>query len=362
MTRPKVLICPLNWGLGHATRCIPIIDQFLEQDFEVEIATDGVALRLLEAHYPQLKCHRLPSYDIRYPSHGNMLFKMALQVPKLIKAVISEHKWIRKWSKANPDALILSDNRFGCFSFSNPSIYLTHQIQIMPPQGMEFLRFISYPAHKLVFSFFDEVWVPDHPQIQLAGKLSHFKTAKKYHSIGLLSRFQHQAVLANPQHDLLMVLSGPEPQRTLLENQLLGQISTWLGSGKSAILVRGTPGQELPNPPQGLKVYSHCSSQELQSMMCNSKRILCRSGYSTLMDLCQLSAKAILIPTPGQTEQEYLAYRAKELNWAPMLSQNELDLSQLPELDNWRGFRAPAETHSLLIQNIQRLKEFYVRN
>lgn len=354
---PKILVCPLNWGLGHATRCIPLIDQFLAQGFEVHIASDGQALQLLRGHYPLLNFLELPSYNIVYPSEGNMAWKLLLQVPKLVKAVYLEHRKIQEWAQQNPGSILLSDNRFGCFSHQLYSLYLTHQIQIMPPKGMEFLKLISYPIHKLVFAFYNEIWIPDHPRIQLAGKLSQHSSKLKYKAIGLLSRFKAQPTSPAAPVDLSIVLSGPEPQRTLLENQLLEQLPYWLGSGKNATLVRGMPSSELPVQIPGLQVYAHLPSEELQVLMQNSKRILCRAGYSTLMDLSEIQAKAIIIPTPGQTEQEYLARRAHELGWAPALEQDQIDLSQLPDLEQWRGFMQPSCGLALLEQEILRLKK-----
>lgn len=317
----------MNWGLGHASRCIPIIRYLESQGAEVSIASDGEALELLQAEFPHLQCFSIPSYQIRY-DHPNMVRSMLAQAPRILYAIYSEYKTLRALHRKHTWDAVISDNRYGCRIKGVPSIVLTHQLCIQANN-----RFVQWIANKLVglgLSGFDTIWVPDAaPDLSLAGALSHnsqIKVPKTY--LGLLTRMHGGE--SSFEYDVAVVLSGPEPQRTRLENQLLEQA---MSLPHKFIFIQGkTQSRKHHFEAENIEVVSYFTSTELNEVLLASKLIVCRSGYSSLMDLAVLEKPALLIPTPGQTEQEYLSKYVREQGWLHAERQGGFDLEQAIEV------------------------------
>ena len=337
----KVLVAPLNWGLGHATRCIPIINALIRENFEPVLAGDGDSLKLLQSEFPKLKSYQLPSYNIQYTKKGkNLKYKLLLDTPKILRIVKEEQKVVSKIIKKENIQGIISDNRFGVRSDIIPSVYITHQIQVF--SGIT--TFITSKFHQKILLKFDECWVPDYKESpNLAGKLSHTNNSKlnlKY--ISPISRFDEEVpsfeeIDKVKKFNILVLLSGPEPQRTLLEEKLLNELKT---SSKKVLFVRGViSDKEISMGNINVKIVNFMLQKDLQKAILESKIILARSGYSTIMDLEKLGAKAFFIPTPGQFEQEYLAKYLKEQNIAPFASQKDFKLSLLENYKNYSGFK-----------------------
>jgi UDP:flavonoid glycosyltransferase YjiC (YdhE family) len=326
----KVLVCPLDWGIGHATRCVPIIRTFLEMGDEVVIAVDGRPFEFLKKEFPQCRFIRLRGAHINYPKKGGFLIHMLLQIPVLIRSYYRERKDLKKLVRIENPAIIISDNRYGLWNREYFCILITHQLKIIPPPFIRFLSgMINHLIHQLINNF-DECWIPDFELHNgLAGILSHpLKLPEKAHYIGTLSRFSSSTretknVLAG-DYDIMVALSGPEPQRTMLEEIIFNQL---INSGLSGIIVRGlTEKTEEWNLTDKIRVFSHLETVRMKDFMLRSHIIICRSGYSSLMDLVTLGKNAILIPTPGQTEQEYLARYLMEKKIYFSMSQHHFDL------------------------------------
>lgn len=303
-----VLIGPLDWGLGHATRCIPIIYSLQQQGFEVIIAADGPTKNLLKKEFPNVVFTELKGYKIRYSSHGALLLlNIFMQLPKLLWCIYREHQWLKKISAAYKIDMIISDNRLGLYHASIPCFYITHQLKIKT--GNRFTEWLAQKIHYRFINKYTACWVPDNETINdLAGELSHPKvlphTPVKY--LGPLSRFEK--ITVEKKYDLLVILSGPEPQRTVFENLMIKELKTFTGT---TMLVRGLPGIQEDDAvfvsTNRVTTVNHLSAVALNQVIQQSDIIISRSGYTTIMDLVKLQQKAILIPTPGQTEQEYLA-------------------------------------------------------
>lgn len=310
----KVLIAPLNWGLGHATRCIPLIKYYLEQNNELLIASDGVALQLLINEFPHLKFYELPSYNIQY-KRSNLIWGMLTQSLKIINAVRSENKAIARIVSQQNIQLIISDNRLGCFHEKVKSIYITHQINL--PIENRIVQFFGNFVHRSFIKKYAECWIPDFETSEksISGALSHPipKTlTQKIKFIGTLSRFTYSET--KKIFSLIIVLSGPEPQRTIFENILVAQVNNNFHSitenEKFKIcFVRGTQteNQKLIFKYSGVEIHNLLESQTLNQKILQSNFYCGRSGYTTLMDVIALKIPAILVPTPGQFEQMYLA-------------------------------------------------------
>jgi len=318
-TKRNILICPLDWGLGHATRCIPMI-RALKCNHQVFIASSGGAAELLKQEFPDLKHFTLPSYKITYPVHKSMTWHMALHFPALFATIIQEKKRVKQIVEKNKIDLIISDNRFGAYSKNIPSIFITHQVNIKTPQLNKWINRLNHRA----INKFTKCWIPDFEhEPSLAGELSHpaLNNSKTTH-IGPQSRFKN----SNEEkiYDITVVLSGPEPQRTILEDILFEQLFKL--ENLKINLIRGIYSSDENGEVKNIKVYDHLNSMELEKLMHQSKNIICRSGYSGIMDLQFVNAKILLIPTPQQTEQEYLAKlhsKNKNYSWQ---NQNEIDL------------------------------------
>ncbi len=317
----KVLVAPLDWGLGHATRCIPLIETLLQEGFEVWLAGSGPSGKLLATEFPNLPYQEIPAHRIQY-SKTKQGFKWTMigQLPKLLRQVQAERSWLENFLKHQPIDIILSDNRYGIHHPSTHNILITHQVG--PRSGLsKGADRILARIHARLMKQFNACWVPDHAgHPNLSGLLGHptHQPPIPIHYIGPLSRFKY-----NPapviEKKITIVLSGPEPQRTLLEEKCLRELSTWDGP---VTLVRGLPYNASPiAAPTHWKVFDHLPTQPLQEEMEESERIIARCGYSTLMDLAALQKRAILIPTPGQPEQEYLADWIREQKLAHCIEQ-----------------------------------------
>jgi len=352
--KKKILIAPLNWGLGHATRCIPIINALILENFEPILAGDGDSLLLLQKEFPKLKNYLLPSYNIRYTKKGHHLkYKILFAVPGIIKVIKKEQKLVAKIIEKENINGIISDNRFGVRSDKIPSVYITHQINVL--SGIT--TAISSKFHQNIISKFDECWIPDYRgKDNLAGELSHSnKTKLNLKHIGPLSRFKNKNLSKNEtpatkKNDVMVILSGPEPQRSILEKKLLKEFKNY---NKKLLFVRGilsdsSNTKKVITENKNTSIVNYLLQDDLQKAIIESKIILARSGYSTIMDLNQLKSKAFFIPTPGQFEQEYLAVHLKDKNIAPFSSQDKFDIQMLKKVDDYRGFQIEnQELHQL---------------
>ena len=305
----KILVCPLDWGIGHATRIVPIINILIDEDFEVVIAADKRPLAFLKIEFPDLQFIKFEGYNITYPEKGSMVLKMIFVLPKIILKIFSEHKKLKKIIQKHKIDIVFSDNRYGLWNKKIPCIFMTHQMMIKMPGSFKFLEKFLYKINQAIINKYDECWIPDNQGIpNLSGDLSHkFAPPKNSFFIGSLSRFNNYSTKKTEDNktDILALVSGPEPQRSIFEEKILSQL---INLNLKSVVVRGIPGDKNPdNQYENIKVFSHLDSKKLSEYIINSKIIICRPGYSSLMDLTALNKKAIFVPTPGQTEQEYLA-------------------------------------------------------
>jgi uncharacterized protein (TIGR00661 family) len=331
----RVLVAPLDWGLGHATRSIPIIHALLNRNCEVVIGGNGDSLTLLMKEFPSLASIRLPAYNPEYPRGEAMAWKMALQIPKFIGVIRREHHAVEKIISEKKIDIIISDNRYGIWSSRIPSVLITHQSNILMPKRFGWLQnLVRFFNHRQMKKF-SVCWIPDYPGgNSFAGDLAHFGSKPEVHHefIGLLSRFTYEA--RDMLCQIVVILSGPEPQRTILEKILVPQVQK---SGLKYFIVLGqlTRRNSYNNP----NIVDFLISAELQEKILSSELVIARSGYSSIMDLASLRKKAILIPTPGQTEQEYLAKTLKEKGVAFSMPQNVFDLkTAIAHSKNYVGF------------------------
>jgi uncharacterized protein (TIGR00661 family) len=327
-TSKKIIIAPLNWGLGHASRCVPIIKALLENNFAPIIASDGATLEFLNQEFPNLECLILPTYAISYTR--NLRLGLLFQSPHILKAVRNEKKAIHHFIEVNKDVVgIISDNRFGVRSALVPSVYITHQINVLSGTT----TFLTSYVHQRIIKKFDECWIPDNANSDFSGKLSVTQRNIKTKFIGVLSRFKKEVL--EEDIDVLVILSGPEPNRTFLEKKL---ISEFTNTQKNIVFVLGKVESETKKwTSENIIFYNYLLSHELQKIINSSKIIVCRSGYSSIMDLAVLKKKVFLIPTENQYEQEYLANFLEENKLAPFSKTADFSKDKLSQLKNYKG-------------------------
>ncbi len=338
--KPRILVAPLDWGLGHATRSIPIINRLLKQDCEVIIAAEGPCRLLLEKEFPGLFFLNLRGYRMQYSRQKFwMPVKLLIQLPKIFLSIYTEHSWLKKMIKEYSFDAVISDNRLGLYHSFVPCIYITHQLKIKT--GNRFTEWVAQKLHHRFINKYNECWVPDTAgEINLAGELSHPvalpQAPVKY--IGPLSRLEKSKL--EIKYDLLVILSGPEPQRSVFEKMLLYDLEKYTGR---ILLVRGLPSDTtLLKTSSSLEIQNHLPAAELNHAILQSKIIISRCGYTTIMDLNKLQKEAILVPTPGQTEQEYLADYLLKQKFFFCVSQKDFSLSATLKKAEGFSFSKPA--------------------
>jgi uncharacterized protein (TIGR00661 family) len=305
----RILVCPLDWGLGHAARDVYIIKKLLKKNNEVILGGDGPSLKFLISEFPGLESFRIPSHKFVYSKILPAWFMILLQIPAFLKGIFDEHKILRRITNQYHIDLVISDTRYGLWNRQIPSIILTHQVRIRFPLFFKFLEFPVNYINLLALKKFTQLWIPDFPGYpNLSGILSHnIRLPLNSFYIGCLSRFtEYQtAFITSESYELVVLLSGPEPQRSVFEKIVTAQI---LQQNRKSLVIAGQTEYKVSEDLSlSCRRISFLSGDELFMILKSAKFIICRSGYSTIMDLVALGKTAFLVPTPGQPEQEYLA-------------------------------------------------------
>lgn len=315
----NILICPLNWGLGHATRCVPIIKKLSSEGHKVIIAADEGPLAFLQKEFPDHEFIKFPGFSPKYSRSNTQVFKMMAAFPGALRDFRRDHKTVESIVRNYNIDMVISDNRFGCWSKQVHSVFITHQLHIQVPRIWKWTTPIINLFNHSYIKKYDEVWVPDiENEPSLSGKLSHPAlkgTSTKY--IGHLSRFQSDNQdVTEKTNKFLVILSGPEPQRTIFEEIVLKQARQ---TSDNILILRAKPDSNdlLRDVPENVSMFNHVDDEMFLQLVNSAEIIVCRGGYSSLMDLAALGRKAFLVPTPGQTEQEYLArHLGKTEGWS----------------------------------------------
>ncbi len=318
----RILVAPLDWGLGHAARCVPIIHALLAQDAVPVIGADRGPLALLRAEFPQLEHVRIPGMEVRYSEGRSQAWAMAKQLPALLRQVRTEHHLFNVLRRELQLDAVISDQRFGIRAADLPSVLITHQLFPFSP----FAQGVARRMNKGHMLRFDRCWIPDRENGPgLAGALSHGKELpRNARYIGPLSRFDRStSTTSTTKYRIVVVISGPEPQRSLLEKQVMSQLFSIEGHH---LMLTGKPGS-ASEQRGAVHMIGHLPTLELQAALMHAELIVARTGYSTLMDLDALGRGALLVPTPGQPEQEYLGRLHKELGVHTIQEQHRLNIA-----------------------------------
>ena len=331
--KPLLLFSPLDWGLGHVTRSMPLLKEFIENGWEVVVACNSTQKKVLEAELPALKYTLRRPLNMKYGQNSLLTrVKVGFQLLKILIQINEEKRWTSHFLRHNHVDAILSDNCYGVFSPSVPSIFITHQLR--PRSGLgDFTDLIVQRLLNKYINCFNECWIPDYKDGKtLSGSLSHFgkfpQTPVKY--IGALSRLKCIQKNDGSLFDLLVIISGPEPQRTIFEQLVASEISGMHQRGKnlSVVVIRGLPDVPVAQLNCRARQFNHISAEQLSELASSAKFVLSRSGYTTIMDMFKLKKNLIVVPTPGQTEQEYLAQHLQKNKIAVVAEQKNFSLEK----------------------------------
>jgi uncharacterized protein (TIGR00661 family) len=309
--KPRVFICPLNWGMGHASRVIPVVDHFQSLGYEILLGGSGKSGTLLQSAFPGLPFYTMPLFEITYSKRGFLLgFSIIRQIPAFLKAAIKEHRVLNRMISELQIDVVISDNRYGLFNSKAHCILITHQISPILPFIMRWAEYPVYLALKRVIRKFDECWIPDFkdPALNLSGQLSHrFSLHSNTRFIGILSRFTKitdQSHSKKHSYDMVIVLSGPPPHSEIFAHIVIRQS---LQSAQKILIISGFQNIPASLYHSNITIVKHLETKDFRTALMHAKIVVCRAGYSGIMDLIALGRTAYIIPTPGQTEQQYLA-------------------------------------------------------
>jgi hypothetical protein len=299
-----ILVAALNWGMGHASRTVPLVRALQSAGVKVTLASDGVAADLLRAEFPDLEVYELPSYKVSYPT-GNIYLNVLRSALNIFRAIMAESRWLKNFIKTHDIDATISDNRYGIRSHKVPAVLITHQLTLYG--NWPWANRIGEFFIRIFIRRFSEVWVPDwEGDKSLTGGMAAWRyTQPPLYYVGPLSRFDSKMIKGETNYDIAVILSGPEPQRSHFELMIRQQLC---GMGGRYILVRGTR-EAVPSDwvrCEHVEERDLLAIDDLQAVVRQSRMQISRSGYSTVMDLVYSGIPALMVPTPGQFEQEFL--------------------------------------------------------
>ncbi len=358
----NILICPLEWGLGHAARMIPFAARLRDMGNNIIIGAGDEHLALFRREMPGTELINFPGFKPVYSRLLPQYLALLVQTPVLLFHIIKEHYRLKQIILDYNIDMVVSDNRFGLWNKKVKCVYITHLPLIPLPPLFFFFEFIGILLHRAVIRKYDYCYIPDLPgELNISGRLSHgIKLPGNTRFIGILSRFSETETKENEipakfRHNTV-ILSGPEPQRGILKKKLSDILKE---KELPVIFLEGNPGnQDAPRDSGNLIFNNHLCAAEMKALLIGSEYIITRSGYTTIMELISLNCSALLIPTPGQTEQEYLARYLEEKGWFRSITQKKLSKGMyLPETrTGWTG-EIIVQSRELLGRALKELSE-----
>lgn len=335
----RIFISPLEWGTGHATRLIPIIRSLKKSNNNEIIIGTNKYESLYKNLFPDIEIVNVPKFDIIY--RKKTLLSVIFYLPKFIRFIHEDKKFINEFVIKNKLDIIISDNRYGMYHSDTYNVIITHQLNIILNGLSRLFSFIVRYRIRKYIEKFDECWVPDigNIKINLTGSYSYHKVFRNSNIkfVGILSQFDNEKTLPSvgEEINLLVMLSGPENHRTLLENIIIDNLVKY---NIEATIVRGVKGKDAPVFIGKITLYDFVYAEKYVELIKKARYIICRAGYTSIMDLVMLNKKALLIPTPDHPEQEFLAKRLSELGYFPYMKQKEFNLKKALEILNSYNF------------------------
>ena len=358
----NILICPLEWGLGHAGRMIPVAAELLATGNNVFIGSGKEHTDLFKNELNGLSYIHFPGFRIKYSRWLPQYVKIILSAPSFLYHILKEHRQLKSIIKEYSIDIVISDSRLGLWNNDITTAFVTHMVSVPYPRSLRFLEKAGLPIMRKIFSRFDLCYIPDLPgETNLSGKLSHgMDYPSNTRFVGLLSRFGRvpaETTLIQGKYYCTVILSGPEPQKSMLREKAIRIVER---SGKLSVILEARPGEKRESVTRGSVIFiSHLPAAEMKTTILESEHIITRSGYTTLMELVTIGRSALIIPTPGQAEQEYLADLMAERGWFASVRQNSLkDDIILPDPDAKWPSGLYEESRLLLKEALKELLEY----
>lgn len=324
--KKNILLCPLEWGLGHAGRMVPLAKRLQELNHNIFFGSGEEHLNFFKNEVPGANYIHFPGFRISYSRYLPQYIIILFKSPVLFYHIILEHKRLKRIISDYSIDIVISDNRIGLWNSKIKTVFITHQLRIPFPEPFRFLEFIGIRINRLIIKKYYKCFIPDLcGELNVSGRLSHgFRLPENARYIGILSRLDSNFDTDNSRSDKCTVmLSGPEPQRSILKQKLTKILQS---QGSPAVMLEGKPGKSYESYSlNNIVYYNHLSAVETTKLLKESETIISRSGYTTIMELISIGSSALLIPTPGQTEQEYLAEYLSEKGWFRSLAQRDID-------------------------------------
>jgi len=341
-----------SWGFGHATRSLPVLRKLIEENHTITVISHGRTLKLLQKELGDTVSYEdIPDYPILISKNTEQFIaKSIVYWPYFIKRMEDGVQHLKKILETTPCDRIISDGRYDMYSRSIPSIFISHQMRIMNPLRFKLFERGSETFNLFFFKRFRDIIVPDYKENDLTGDLSHNLRKideNKLHYVGLLSDFEKKD--QKKDIDYFFSISGPEPQRSYLEQTIMEQIGAI--DGHIVITLGKTEEHDHPELDH-IQIYPYLPKEKREEILNRSKLVISRSGYSTIMDLAVIGTKALMIPTPGQIEQQYLAAYLSEKQLCHQVPQHALDLGKDTALaQQTKGFHSNGSV-DLTVDNI----------
>jgi predicted glycosyltransferase len=324
----NILICPLGWGLGHAGRMIPLAEVLQKAGHNILVGAGKENLAFFQRELSGLTAIHFPGFSPGYSAVFPQYFAVIVRLPVLLYHILTEHFRLKKLIRTHKIDIVISDNRFGLWNRKARTVYVTHQLLIPFPAGLRSIEWIGVRLHRFIIKRYNYCFVPDLPgDLNLSGRLSHqLKVPANVRYVGLLSRFNTgESYESKPDKislDYVVVLSGPEPQRSILRKKVVNILKD---IGSQTIILEGRPsGNRRIDGTDNIISYDHLPRNEMRELLRTTANIISRAGYSFIMELISLNRSAVLIPAPGQTEQEYLADYLSGKGWFTKAHQDKL--------------------------------------
>jgi len=325
--RLNILICPLEWGLGHAGRMIPLARKLQERQNNLFIGTGKEHQSFFRNELSGITYIDFQGFKTDYSRFLPQYIALLLKMPLLFYHTIAEHFKLKKIIKDYKIDIVISDNRMGLWNRRIKCVYVTHLPVVPFPEKLVYLEWIGILFHRYFIRKYTFCFIPDLPgETNLTGRLTHnLKLPGNTRFIGILSRFSSGVTFTENKSGFVhntIILSGPEPQRSILRQRLVRILND---SDRPTVILEGKPGRnDGPVRTGSIISCNHLPPDKMQNIITGSEVVITRSGYTTIMELISLNCSALLIPTPGQTEQEYLAKYLSLKGWFTTMTQKSI--------------------------------------